>query len=245
MRLQRDAAASQRPVAPCDRMVNIMAMPAARPADQGVRSATLAAATRLFASHGFEGTALQDIADAVGVTKPAVLHHYPSKEHLRQAVLDSIGEHWNLALPRLLMAATAGPHDRFDAVFGELVRFFTSDPDRARILVRELLDRPVEMRKMLRQLLRPWLSAVAQYVGVAREAGRHYADLDDEAYVLHVIQLVVMATACGSVTSTVLEGDVSTRYDRELVRIARSSLFLPGVGAAGEPPKGKRPAKKR
>jgi TetR/AcrR family transcriptional regulator len=205
-------------------------MPAARPLDQDVRSATLAAATRLFASHGFEGTALQDIADAVGVSKPAVLHHYPSKEHLRQAVLGSILEHWNRTLPLLLVAATGGVHDRFDAVFGELVRFFTSDPDRARIVVRELLDRPVEMRKTLGQVLRPWLSAVAQYIGVGREAGRHYAELDDEAYVLHVIQLVVMATACGSVTSTVLEGDAAARYERELVRIARTSLFLPGAG---------------
>lgn len=199
-------------------------MAATRPLDNDVRSATLAAATRLFASHGFEGTALQDIADAVGVTKPAVLHHYPSKEHLRQAVLESILDHWNQTLPRLLLAATAS-EDRFAAVFGELLRFFEADPDRARILLRETLDRPTELRKMLRQIVRPWLSTVAQYVRVGREAGRHYADVDEELYVLHVIQLVVMATACGSVTSTLVETDVGARYDRELVRIARSSLF--------------------
>ncbi|HEY8039167.1 MAG TPA: helix-turn-helix domain-containing protein [Polyangiaceae bacterium] len=201
-------------------------MPAPRSLDNDVRSATLVAAMRLFASHGFEGTALQDIADAVGVSKPAVLHHYPSKEHIRQAVLDSILEHWNLTLPRLLLAATAS-HDRFDAVVGELLRFFAADPDRARILLRETLDRPVEMRRMLGRVVRPWLSTVAQYVRVGKEAGRHYADVDDEAYVLHVIQLVVVATACGSVTSTVIEGDAGARYERELVRIARRSLFSP------------------
>ncbi|HZU83335.1 MAG TPA: helix-turn-helix domain-containing protein, partial [Polyangiaceae bacterium] len=124
-------------------------MVANRSAEGDVRSATIAAATSLFAAHGFEGTALQDIADAVGVTKPAVLHHFPSKEHVRQAVLDGILAHWNRTLPRLLLAATAG-RDRFDAVFGELHRFFAGDPDRARLMLREALDRPAELRKLLR-----------------------------------------------------------------------------------------------
>ena len=61
---------------------------ASRAPETDVHNATIAAATRLFAAHGFNGTALQDIADAVGVTKPAILHHFPSKEHVRQAVLD-------------------------------------------------------------------------------------------------------------------------------------------------------------
>jgi TetR/AcrR family transcriptional regulator len=209
-------------------------MVATRSVENDVRSGTIAAATRLFGAHGFEGTALQDIADAVGVTKPAVLHHFPSKEHIRQAVLDGILAHWNKILPRLLLAATAS-HDRFDAVFGELHRFFAADPDRARVMMREAIDRPAELRKLLRGPIRPWLSAVAQYVRSGRESGRHYADVDDEAYVLHIIQLVVMATACGAVSSSVLETEPGTRYDRELARIARSSLFSPRTDAQRAP----------
>jgi AcrR family transcriptional regulator len=208
-------------------------MPAARSPETDVRAAILTAATRLFASHGFDGTVLQDIADAVGVSKPAVLHHFPSKEHIRGAVLDAIREHWNATLPRLLLAAASSPDvatgslERFDVVFGELVRFFAADPDRARILLRETLDRPEEMKRLLRRVLLPWITAVAQYVRVGREAGRHHADVDDEAWVLQVIQLAVMATACGSVTSTLLGEGGRKRYDGELVRIARSSLFPP------------------
>jgi AcrR family transcriptional regulator len=213
-------------------------MVATRSAAKDVRAATIAAATRLFAARGFEGTALQDIADAVGVTKPAVLHHFPSKEHVRDAVLEGILAHWNETLPRLLLAATAG-RDRFDAVFGELHRFFADDPDRARLMLREALDRPSELRKLLRGSVRPWLSAVAHYVRSGREAGRHHADVDDEAYVLHVLQLVVTATACAAVSSTVLEGDASDRYDRELARIARSSLFSPPPARSAARPRRK------
>jgi TetR/AcrR family transcriptional regulator len=203
-------------------------MVVARAPETDVHAATITAATRLFAAHGFNGTALQDIADAVGVTKPAILHHFGSKEQVRQAVLDAILAHWNEALPQLLIAATAS-RDRFEAVYGELHRFFAADPDRARLLLREALDRPAETRKLLRGAVRPWLSAVAGYVRSGREAGRHYPDVDDGAYVVHVLQLVITAVACASVTSTVLDdsGSPRDRYDCELARIARASLFPP------------------
>jgi TetR/AcrR family transcriptional regulator len=200
-------------------------MVATRAADQDVRAAVVAEATRLFAARGFDGTALQDIADAVGVSKPAVLHHFPSKEHIRQAVLGGILAHWNDTLPRLLLAATASD-DRFDAVFGELHRFFAADPDRARLVMREVLDRPAELRKVLRGTVRPWLSAIAGYIRTGQESGRHFADVDAEAYVVHMLQTVIAAAASAGVTSAVLEDDARPRYDRELARIARASLFV-------------------
>jgi TetR/AcrR family transcriptional regulator len=206
-------------------------MVASRSSETDVRAETIAAATRLFAAHGFEGTALQDIADAVGVSKPAILHHFPSKEHVRQAVLDSMLAHWNGMLPRLLLAATASG-DRFEAVFGELHRFFASDPDRARLIVRETLDRPVEMRKVLRGTVHQWHAAVASYVEAGRDTGRHYADIDPEAYVVLIMLLVITATASAPVTAAALQHDQGgrdgeARFDRELARIARTSLFPP------------------
>ncbi len=210
-------------------------MSATRSPETDVRAEVLSAATRLFASHGFDGTVLQDIADAVGVTKPAVLHYYPSKEHIRAAVLDSILEHWNRTLPRLLVAVTAssdaatGSHDRFDAVFGELVRFFAADPDRARILLRETLDRPAEMRKLLRGTVHQWHTAVAGYIQAGRDTGRHYADVDPEAYVVLIMLLVITATASSPGTAAALDRDGPARFDREVARIAHASLFPPTV----------------
>jgi TetR/AcrR family transcriptional regulator len=201
-----------------------------RATENDVRSGVVTAATRLFAAHGFDGTALQDIADAVGVTKPAVLHHFPSKEHVRQGVLDAILSHWKETLPRLLLAATAGG-DRFDAVLGELHRFFSADPDRARVVAREMLDRPAQLRKLLRGSVQPWLGAVAAYIRAGKERGLHYPDVDEEAYVIHILVLVIMATASAPVTLSALDRDARPRYDRELARIARASLFPPVTNA--------------
>ena len=50
-------------------------------------------AATLFARHGFKETSIQRIADAVGYSKTGLLHRYPSKEALQQAVLDRcVGE---------------------------------------------------------------------------------------------------------------------------------------------------------
>jgi AcrR family transcriptional regulator len=44
-------------------------------------------AAALFARRGFRGTSVQAVADAVGLSKAGLLHHFPSKDTLREAVL--------------------------------------------------------------------------------------------------------------------------------------------------------------
>lgn len=195
-----------------------------------VGAAALAAATRLFARRGFEATSLQDIATEVGVSKPAILHHFPSKEELRRAVFAAILDHWRERLPAILLAATAS-EDRFDGVLGELRAFFAADPDRARLVIREMLDRPDEIRELMRAHVRPWISAVALYIERGKGKGEHHADVDAEAYTMHVLTLVISTLASESIATGVLEDTPTNsargRYANELVRIARASLFAP------------------
>jgi AcrR family transcriptional regulator len=46
------------------------------------------AAGRLFGEHGYDGTRLDDVAAAAGVTKPVVYRHFDSKTHLYLALLE-------------------------------------------------------------------------------------------------------------------------------------------------------------
>jgi len=193
------------------------------------RGQILAAAARLFAARGFDATSLQEIADELDMTKQAVLHHFRTKDQLRQAVLDDILGHWRDALPRLLFAAAAS-EDRFDAVFGELHRFFASEPVRARLLVREALDRPAEVKKLLRGPVRPWVQAVASYVQQGQQSGKHFADADPEAYVALITLFVISAVSSASLSQASMDSgdrDVGERWDAELRRIAKASLFPP------------------
>ncbi|MET9632491.1 helix-turn-helix domain-containing protein [Lentzea sp. NPDC006480] len=51
----------------------------------GVDEKILDAAAALFARHGFEQTSLKTLADAVGLSKAGLLHHFPSKDALFEA----------------------------------------------------------------------------------------------------------------------------------------------------------------
>jgi AcrR family transcriptional regulator len=53
------------------------------------RTRIVADAMRLFARGGFASTSMQEIADAVGVSKSTLFHHYPSKDALLLAVLQA------------------------------------------------------------------------------------------------------------------------------------------------------------
>jgi len=54
---------------------------------QQIDESILDRAAALFARRGFEQTSVQAVADAVGLSKAGLLHHFPSKDALREAVL--------------------------------------------------------------------------------------------------------------------------------------------------------------
>ncbi|HEX2676656.1 MAG TPA: helix-turn-helix domain-containing protein [Polyangiales bacterium] len=188
-----------------------------------------AAATKLFASHGYEGVSLQSIADEVGVAKQTLLYHFPSKEVLRRAVIDHVFEHWRSTLPQILQAVTSGKR-RFTALTEELIRFFVADADRARLLAREMLDNPESTQRLMAENLRPWLLLVAEYIREGQKIGLIHKDVDPESYVLHVIVLVVSNVAGMNAVPMVLQegasrADVEKRHLDELVRLTRTALF--------------------
>lgn len=211
-----------------------------------VRSEILVAATRLFAARGVDGTSLQQIADVVGVRKASLLYHFPSKDELHRRVLEQLLSRWNETLPRLLSAAAR--QDRFDAVLEETLAFFLADPDRARLLLREALDRPAEMRQLLRRYVAPWLAVVAEVIRGEQRSGSIRPEVDAEAYVLQVIHLLIGTVSAAGATATLLGGRGArgeARLLSELRRVARASLLVhAGHAAAGTTAPGRNPRTK-
>jgi len=192
-----------------------------------VRAQILDAATRRFAAHGYVGTTLSAVAESVGIRKASLLYHFSSKDALHAQVLDQVLEHWNGVLPRLLEAAAS--EDRFDALLHETVSFFVEDPDRARLILRETLDRPDVMRQRLATSVAPWLQIIAGYVERGQQTGELRADADPQAYLLHVVHLVVGGIAIADTLGSALTGERGRadtgRLVQELERIAKVSLF--------------------
>lgn len=194
-----------------------------------MRDQILAEATRLFAAKGFDGTSLSAIAKAVGIRKASLLYHFASKEALRLSVLEHLFVHWQEVLPRLLKAATTGI-GRFEALSRELTSFFTEKPDRARLILREALDHPEDLREAIGSHVSPWVTLVCDQIRAGQRQARVHGDLDPEAYVSHVITMVIAGIAIFESMTEVMKGrssekDRSARFVDELLRIARSSLF--------------------
>lgn len=189
---------------------------------EDVRQKTLRVATRLMAERGFEGTSLQDVADEVGVKKPSLLYHFESKDALRTAVYEQMLGHWNVALPRILKAATSG-EDRFEAVLEEMIRFFREDTDRSKLMLREVLDRPKQMAALMRAHMRPWIESVGAYIRKGQETGEVHADVDPAAYVVNVVTFLISTIAVQRLLAPLPEA----QQMRELVRMARAALFTP------------------
>ena len=81
------------------------------PKSRRTRTRILAAATRLFAEVGYHGAANATIAEAAGITRGAMLYHFPTREDLLDAVIDHIQAE-RLAL---FDAAAADPPPGVDA----------------------------------------------------------------------------------------------------------------------------------
>lgn len=192
----------------------------------------LSVATRLFAKQGYDGTSLQGIADEVGMRKPSVLYHYPSKKDLREAVLADLLERWQIRLPAILAKAGTG-NDRFAALFEEVSSFFETDPSRALLVMREVVDRPKETRERLGAAIRPWLELLKGVIEEGQAEGRVRSNVDPEAYLVQCVVMIV-GSVVGAQLGTEVFGGLSRkewaeRQRNEARRIARQSFFVDGI----------------
>ena len=58
-----------------------------RPPDPQRRARLIEISRKVFSEYGFSGTSMDKVAEAVGLRKPSLFHHFPSKEALYIAVL--------------------------------------------------------------------------------------------------------------------------------------------------------------
>jgi len=192
-----------------------------------VRTRILREATRLFAANGYDATPIQAVAAAAGVTRPTLVYHFGSKEGLRDAVLTELLAHWQAELPRLMAAVTKGG-PRLDALLDALFGWFRQEPALARLLLREMLDRPEDMGNRLRAGLQPWTSLLVEAIRLGQGAGLLQAQADPGAYVLLVISAAIGVVAIGEHAGALTTPEPSVDAQvAELTRIARAALLAP------------------
>lgn len=123
----------------------------------------IARATQLFAERGFYGVSLAAIAEELGVTKQALLHHFGSKEKLYGAVLARLSERFAQAVEEAGQASGRA-EDRVIGFFVRLARDARDDPGDTRLILRELLDNRQRALQADKWYLRPFLETLARMV---------------------------------------------------------------------------------
>src|SRR5690606_8228874 len=91
------------------------------------REQLLDEAPALFAQAGYDGTSLNDIAAGVGIRRPSLLHHFPSKEALYQEVFEHLLSDWFQRLAGAIGSAERG-WEKVELVLRAGFRFFADNP---------------------------------------------------------------------------------------------------------------------
>lgn len=103
------------------------------------RTRALDAAERLFDERGVDGTSLQQIADAVGIRAPSLLHHFESKEQLLEEVITRLLVRTRDESIEVLLAHDAAA-DRFAAVVDVFRRMAQRHPRLLRVIMAEAMQ---------------------------------------------------------------------------------------------------------
>lgn len=107
--------------------------------DVGTRDKILDAAETLFARRGFSGVGMREVAEAAGLGKSSLFHHFKTKVELYAA---TVGRLLDLIDTRLIRALAQGgtPLERFDRWLDTLIDILAEHPSSARLLLRSLFE---------------------------------------------------------------------------------------------------------
>ncbi len=137
---------------------------------RSTREAILTAATACFAERGYDGTSLNEIAVEVGIRRPSLLHHFPSKEALYREVFERLLSDW-LSRLELAIAAEAGGWEKVEVVLTAAFGFLADNPSYVRLMRREAIDAGTHLAIDLPAVIRPYFVAAATYLRGEMRAG--------------------------------------------------------------------------
>lgn len=135
------------------------------------RERILAEALRCFADHGFEATSLNDIAEAVGIRRPSLLHHFPSKQALYQEVVRDALADWYDRMAEVSLEPRHG-WPQVDRIVTAGYEFFASHPELVRLVRHEALRGESLLGTELARGLKPLFDRSVAFFEREMAAGR-------------------------------------------------------------------------
>src|ERR1700722_15280446 len=161
----------------------------ARPgAGRPVKERLLRVATRLFARHGFEGTSVQDIVDAAGVTKGAMYHYYGSKDDLLYEVYHQVLTMQTSHLEQIA-AGPGSAEERLRAAAADVISTSLDNLDDMIVFFRSLHMLPEDKQGQVRAERRLYHDKFKALVEEGQAAGVFRADISADIVVHYFLSV--------------------------------------------------------
>ena len=132
-------------------------VPVPRAARLAKEAAICAEAEKQFAQFGFEGTSLEQIAQALSLSRHNLLYYYPSKDALYRTVLDAVLDDW---LGRMAGIVTgADPDAALREYIAAKLRYSRERPAGSQVFAREVMAGAPRFRDAIEARVLPALNA--------------------------------------------------------------------------------------
>jgi len=127
-------------------------------------------ATRLFAERGYDGTTLQDIAEAIGISRPGLYNYISSKEQLLAELVRDVSENTAHIVRAIRLRADLNSVEKLRVVVRALALQRAGAPERFRVLDRTEAALPEEVASMHLKARREVLAEIRTIIeeGVSR-----------------------------------------------------------------------------
>jgi AcrR family transcriptional regulator len=132
-------------------MTEADAAPARRGRPGHDQEAVLRAAIDLFNRQGYDGTSVADLAAELGLTKSAIYHHVPSKEHLLAEALDEALAGLEAAITGVEGLGGSSAYDRLRSVVRESVEVLVAHQPAVTLLLRVRGNSQTEQKALARR----------------------------------------------------------------------------------------------
>ncbi|OMH39399.1 TetR/AcrR family transcriptional regulator [Motiliproteus sp. MSK22-1] len=123
----------------------------------------LAAAEDVFAQHGYQGAAIDAIAERSGLSKQNMLYYFPSKEVLYKRVLQNILDLW-LDKMALLEQEGDDPKAMLSNYIRGKIELSRIHPNGSKVFANEIINGATRLKEYLQSHLLPQLEADVQLI---------------------------------------------------------------------------------
>lgn len=192
--------------------------------------AILEAAVRLFSASSYDAVSMRGVAEAAGVSKANIYHHFSSKESLYQAILQSSAAELSGLVDRL--AESPGSFaDRLASFAHAHLGHLENNALTSRVIIREAFSGNDERSKMLTdQVFGGIFQRIISTFVAGQKAGELRPDLDPALCATLLIGADVFFFQASSLLQHIPQADFVNRplqFSNEMVDVMLNGMLMP------------------